>query len=36
VLEEWGSCATPCCPDDLDVDGVVDVGDLLLILSNWS
>ncbi len=39
LLPAWGSCARPCppfCSADLDEDCQVGIGDLLMLLANWS
>ena len=36
LLAAWGECPATPCIGDLDGNGVVDVADLLLLLSNWS
>ena len=34
VLAAWGKCQG--CPADLDGSGVVDFGDVLILLANWT
>ena len=38
VLAAWGACPDPplVCPADLDESGTVAIGDLLVVLSNWT
>ncbi len=37
ILVAWGPCSDPpaSCPEDLDGDGVVGVGDLIFLLAAW-
>jgi hypothetical protein len=32
VLDQWGAVDSPA---DVDMDGIVDVNDLLLVVGNW-
>jgi hypothetical protein len=37
MLASWGECDDPeTCPADLDGSGIVDQGDLALLLAVWS
>jgi hypothetical protein len=38
VIVQWGPCPAPPnpCAGDLNDDGFVDVGDLVLVILNWS
>ena len=39
VLAAWGPCPRPClppCAADVDGDCTVGIGDLLVVLGNWS
>ena len=33
VIATWGPCKF--CPEDFNEDGIVDVSDLLMVISNW-
>jgi hypothetical protein len=36
VIDAWGDCIPDVdCPADVDSDGIVDVNDVLLVISEW-
>jgi len=35
LLNAWGLCTCPWCPEDLDGDGEVNSADVLILLGNW-